>query len=59
MEQHQKSESEKQMTMLIEGHRVTISFARECNPNLPNLVRNTLLDAYIKKYEIANENLSE
>lgn len=52
MEQHRKPEAEKQMTMFIEGHRVTVSFTRECNPNLSSLVRNTLLDAYIKKNEM-------
>ena len=35
--------------MTIEGHEVTLSFAQEPNPTLSALVRNTLLDAYIRK----------
>ena len=35
--------------MTIEGHKVTVSFAQEANPTLSALVRNTLLDAYIRK----------
>lgn len=38
-----------QIQMTIDGHKITISFAQECNPALSPLVRNTLLDAYIRK----------
>lgn len=39
----------RQIQMTIEGHKVTVSFAQEANPTLSALVRNTLLDAYIRK----------
>lgn len=39
----------------IEGHKVTISFAQEANPTLSALVRNTLLDAYIRKNGLCSE----
>ncbi len=39
----------KQMNMTIDGHKVTISFAQEYNPTLAALVRNTLLDSFIRK----------
>lgn len=41
--------------MTIEGHKVTISFAQEANPTLSALVRNTLLDAYIRKNGLCGE----
>lgn len=45
----------KQMQMTIDGHKVTISFAQEFNPALSALVRNTLLDAYIRKNGLCAE----
>ena len=50
-----KNNSAKQMHMTIDGHQVTISFAQECNPNLSQLVRTTLLDSFIRKNELAPE----
>lgn len=44
-----------QIQMIIEGHKVTISFAQEANPTLSALVRNTLLDAYIRKNGLCGE----
>ncbi len=38
-----------QRTMTIDGHKVTLSFARESNPALSSQVRNTLLDAFFRK----------
>ena len=48
-EQTQERKNTHQMQMTIDGHKITISFAQECNPALSPLVRNTLLDAYIRK----------
>ena len=39
----------RQIQMIIDGHTVTLSFAQKPNPTLSALVRNTLLDAYIRK----------
>ena len=44
-----------QIQMTIDGHHVTISFAQEENPTLSALVRNTLLDAYIRKNDLSGE----
>lgn len=44
-----------QVQMTIDGHKVTISFSQEINPNLSALVRNTLLDAYIRKNGLCAE----
>lgn len=35
--------------------KVTISFAQEANPTLSSLVRNTLLDAYLRKNGLYSE----
>ena len=47
--QSTEKKNTRQIQMTIEGHKVTISFAQEANPTLSALVRNTLLDAYIRK----------
>ncbi len=50
--------SGKQINLIIDGHKVSIGFAQEYNPNLSALVRNTLLDAYIRKNGLVNESKS-
>lgn len=45
----------RQIQMTIEGHEVTLSFAQEPNPTLSAQVRNTLLDAYIRKNRLCGE----
>lgn len=47
--QETKPAKSKQVNMTIDGHQVTISFAQENNPTLAALVRNTLLDSFIRK----------
>lgn len=37
------------------NYKVTVSFAQEANPTLSALVRNTLLDAYIRKNGLCGE----
>ncbi len=48
----------KQINLIIDGHKVSIGFAPEYNPKLSALVRNTLLDAYIRKNGLYCENKS-
>lgn len=48
----------KNIQMTIDSHKVTISFAQEYNPSLSSLVRNTLLDAYIRKNGLSAETQS-
>ncbi len=38
-----------QIRMMVDGHPVTCTFAKEHNPSLSALIRNTLLDSYIKR----------
>lgn len=47
-----------QLSMTIDGHKVTISFANEATPHISQLVRNTLLDSYIKQNDICSEGSS-
>lgn len=39
----------------VKADKVTVSFAQEANPTLSALVRNTLLDAYIRKNGLCSE----
>jgi hypothetical protein len=53
--QSTEKKNTRQIQMTIEGHKVTVSFAQEANPTLSALVRNTLLDAYIRKNGLCSE----
>lgn len=53
----QNTKSQKQMT--INGHKVTLSFAPNYNPEISHLVRTALLDAYIRKHEIGSTTLQQ
>ena len=53
--QSTEKKNTRQIQMTIEGHKVTVSFAQEANPTLSALVRNTLLDAYIRKNVCSEE----
>ena len=53
--QSTEKKNTRQIQLTIEGHKVTISFAQEANPTLSALVRNTLLDAYIRKNGLCSE----
>lgn len=54
--QSTEKKNTRQIQMTIECHKVTVSFAQEANPTLSALVRNTLLDAYIRKTGCAARN---
>jgi hypothetical protein len=49
----------KKLNMTIDGHKVMISFATVSNPQISQLVRNTLLDSYIRKNGICSDEPSE
>lgn len=42
-------DSAKKLHMSIDGHRVTISFATEHNSDVSSIIRNMLLDDYIRR----------
>lgn len=46
-------DSAKKLHMSIDGHRVTISFATEHNSDVSSMIRNMLLDDYIRRNGIA------
>lgn len=48
-----------QLNMTIDGHRITISFMAEYNPHVSQLVRNALLDSYIRKNGICPDGATE
>jgi len=48
----------KQINLVIDGRKVSIGFTQEYNPKLSALVRNTLLDAYIRKNGLNTESKS-
>ena len=50
--QSTEKKNTRQIQMTI---KVTVSFAQEANPTLSALVRNTLLDAYIRKNGLCSE----
>ena len=51
-----KNNSEKtNLHMDVDGHRVTLSFSAEPNPNLSKLVRSTLIDTFLQKNCTVNE----
>ena len=43
------TEKSKVVTISASGHPVTISFADEYNPHIANIVKNALIDSYIRK----------
>ena len=55
VDQNTEKKDTRQIQMTIDGHEVTLSFAQEPNPTLSALVRNTLLDAYIRKNGLYSE----
>lgn len=43
------TEKNKVVTMSVSGHPVTISFSDEYNPHIAEIVKNALIDSYIRK----------
>jgi len=43
------TDKSKGITIAVSGHQVTISFADEYNPHIANIVKNALIDSYIRK----------
>ncbi|MCM1296656.1 MAG: hypothetical protein NC311_14050 [Muribaculaceae bacterium] len=44
-----KSNSMQQAHMVIDGHNVTISFSEQYNPALAPLLKETLIDAFLRQ----------
>ena len=55
MQNQNKEKNRKQLEMSVRGHKVTLSFSEEYNPNLSQLVRNALLDSFIHQNGLHEE----
>lgn len=44
--------------MEIDGHKITICFSKEYNPMLAALVKETLIDSFLRKNGICADNLT-
>ena len=44
------------ISITIDGRQVRLSFSTQNNPELPRLIRNTLLDSFLHRRRIAEKN---
>ena len=50
-----QNNEKKQLEMWVRGRKVTLSFSEEYNTNLSQLVRNALLDSFIRQNGLYEE----
>ena len=55
MKTQNTEKNQKQLEMCVRGRKVTLSFSEEYNPNLSQLVRNALLDSFIRQNGLYEE----
>ena len=55
MKNRNNEKNQKQLEMCVRGRKVTLSFSEEYNPNLSQLVRNALLDSFIRQNGLYEE----
>lgn len=55
MKNQNNEKNQKQLDMCVRGRKVTLSFSEEYNPNLSQLVRNALLDSFIRQNGLYEE----
>ena len=55
MQNQNNEKNPKQLEMCVRGRKVTLSFSEEYNPNLSQLVRNALLDSFIRQNGLYEE----
>lgn len=51
------SRREQEAHMEIDGHKITICFSKEYNPTLAALVKETLIDSFLRKNGICADDL--
>lgn len=49
--------NQQEVHMTIDGHKITVCFANERNPALASLVKETLIDSFLRKNGIYADNL--
>ena len=55
MKKQNNEKNQKQLDMCVRGRKVTLSFSEEYNPILSQLVRNALLDSFIRQNGLYEE----
>ena len=55
MPNQNNDKKQKQLEMCVRGRKVTLNFSEEYNPNLSQLVRNALLDSFIRQNGLYEE----
>ena len=50
--------SRREAHMEIDGHQITTSFSDEYNPTLAGLVKETLIDSFLRKSGICSDDIS-
>ena len=55
MPNQNNDKKQKQLEMCVRGRKVTLSFSEVYNPNLSQLVRNALLDSFIRQNGLYEE----
>lgn len=53
------ADARRQARMMIDGHEITMSFAEHYNPTLAQLVKNTLIDSFLRINEIGGDVTAE
>ena len=48
---------QREVHMTIDGHNITICFSQEYNPKLASLVKETLIDSFLRKNGICAEDI--
>ena len=55
MKNQNNEKNQRQLEMCVRGRKVTLRFSEEYNPNLSQLVRNALLDSFIRQNGLYEE----
>ena len=55
MQNQNNEKNQNQLEMCVRGRKITLSFSEEYNPELSQLIRNTLLDSFIRQNGLYEE----
>ena len=58
MKNQNNEKNQNQIEICVRGRKVTLSFSEEYNPELSQLIRNTLLDSFIRQNGLYEEHES-
>lgn len=51
MKEMDRTTSEKSVVTEVDGHEIKLTFADEYNPKVAKLVRNALIDSFLKRHQ--------